>query len=424
MSGQPKPLFYVALAVVVFGLLAFAVYRVTRPTTPELKPVVVDPNPPANPGVVKPEVDKGPGDKPAFAVGAAKALTAELRELIIPAGEIPVIGVTGDYKPKDNVIDVEISEWGGYAPLIVANGGLEPNEDCYLFREHGIKLKIVLSEAEVEGWQRINSGQVGVTVTTVDVLAIYGNQLKIESPVQLDFSRGGDGILVTKDITSINQLKGKIVAVAQYTEADFFMRFLAQEAQLKINSLSSPDDSPDPDRVNLVFTKTAEEAAELFVGSVKGGSGYLSGCVTWNPFTIEVPEELPEKVRLLATNRNLLVVGDVLIVNAGFAKQNPNMVKGIVDGILVGVEEIRKNPAATLPVVAQAFSTEEDKKTVADVEEMLADVHLSNHAENLLFFAPDPGKIGNFRELYFSAVYAYGRDVIKSSRAAREAHQP
>lgn len=405
MNGKPKPLFFLAVIAVVFSLVALAGYRMYTRSNP-------NPEQPPGPGAGATVANGGgaaSGEVPP-AKAAAEPIDPEIaKKFVSYEGELPTLGPAGDYKMKGDTIDVEISDWPGYAALIVANGGLEPNENSFFFRNHKFKLKLVISEAEAEGWRRINSGNTGVTVTTVDVLSLYGPQLKVEVPIQLDYSRGGDGILTLREITSINQLKGKRVAVAQFTEADFFIRFLAQEAGIGVKPLASLDDTLDSERINLVFTETAEDAAEVFAHFVEKGDSRISGAVTWSPYTVEVPQQLPEKVRLLTSNRNLLVVADILIVNAGFAKQNPKVIGGLVEGILRGVEDIRKDPEGTLPVIAKAFDKAPD-----EMRALMKDVHLSNHAENRLFFSPDPGQIGTFSEIYYSSVYAYGKDVIKN----------
>jgi NitT/TauT family transport system substrate-binding protein len=76
---------------------------------------------------------------------------------------------------------------------------------------------------------------------------------------------------------------------------------------------------------------------------------------------------------------------------------------------LWGAEEIKKNPDIHIPVVAKAF-----KQELAEMKESLQDVHLSNLPENLLFFSDKPGQIGSFNDIYYSAVYAYGKDIIKN----------
>ena len=119
--------------------------------------------------------------------------------------------------------------------MIAANGGLEPNDNSVFAQKHGFKLKINLSEEE--SWSALNSGKMAASATTADVLAVYGKQFQVTVPAQIGFSRGADGIVVRSDIKRINDLKGKILATAQFTEAEFFIRYLAQEAGLGMNML-------------------------------------------------------------------------------------------------------------------------------------------------------------------------------------------
>ncbi len=107
------------------------------------------------------------------------------------------------------------------------------------FKNHGFKVRLTISEDE--NWSELNEGKMAASVTTVDVLAAYGKQLHAVVPAQIGFSRGADGIVVRNDIKRINQLKGKTIATAQFTEVDFFIRYLAQEAGLPINTLGSLD---------------------------------------------------------------------------------------------------------------------------------------------------------------------------------------
>jgi NitT/TauT family transport system substrate-binding protein len=61
------------------------------------------------------------------------------------------------YQIKDGIVDVDISEYAGYAGLIVANGGLDPNPDSFFAREYGFQVRITLSEEE--GWSKLNNGR-------------------------------------------------------------------------------------------------------------------------------------------------------------------------------------------------------------------------------------------------------------------------
>ena len=167
------------------------------------------------------------------------AATVQAAELVETQTEVPKLAAPGAYQPKDNTVEIELSEYAGYAGLIVANGGLAPNENSAFFKKHGFKLAIKLSEEE--SWSALNSGKMAASATTADVLAIYGRQFQVVVPAQIGFSRGADGVVVRSDIKRINQLKGKILATAQFTEAEFFIRYLAQEAGLGVNMLPSQD---------------------------------------------------------------------------------------------------------------------------------------------------------------------------------------
>src|SRR5688572_29792658 len=42
--------------------------------------------------------------------------------------EVTKLAPPGVYQPKDNIVEIELSEYAGYAGLIVANGGLAPRD--------------------------------------------------------------------------------------------------------------------------------------------------------------------------------------------------------------------------------------------------------------------------------------------------------
>ncbi|HKT78783.1 MAG TPA: phosphate ABC transporter substrate-binding/OmpA family protein [Vicinamibacterales bacterium] len=320
--------------------------------------------------------------------------------------EVPKLAPPAPYQIKDNIIPVEISEYAGYAGLIAANGGLEPNDNSVFAKQHGFKVKLTISEDE--NWSELNEGKIAASVTTVDVLAAYGRQLHAVVPAQIGFSRGADGLVVRSDIKRINALQGKVVATAQFTEVDFFIRYLAQEAGLGVRALGSLDDAPDPEKINLVYTEDGFSAGDLFAADVKSGKNKLAGCVTWEPKTSEVVQQSNGKAHVLTTNRNLLIVADVMVVHRGLAEQHPEVVAGLVHGLLEGNRMVRDHPADYLDVVGRAFKWSRD-----ETSKELASVHLSNLPENLAFFSGDIAEAGSFGGIYQSAVYAYGSDLIK-----------
>jgi NitT/TauT family transport system substrate-binding protein len=327
----------------------------------------------------------------------------ELAELKV---EVPRLSPPAPVVLKDNVVPVEISEYAGYAGLIAANGGLEPTENSYFFKNHGFKVRLTISEDE--DWSELNEGKIAASVTTVDVLAAYGKQFHVVVPAQIGFSRGADGVVVRSDIKRINQLKGKTIATAQFTEVDFFIRYLAQEAGLEINPLGSLDASPHPERLNIVYTEEGFGAGDLFLEDIKSGRNRLAGAVTWEPKVSEVVDGSNGQAHVLVTNRNLLIVGDVLVVHRGFAQEQPKIVEGLVLGLLEGNRMVRDRPDQSLDVIGRAF-----KWSREDTRGELETVHLANLPENLAFFSGSIDSAGSFGGIYQSAVLAYGTDLIK-----------
>src|SRR5215203_1966452 len=323
-----------------------------------------------------------PGAEPAADSGGAP----DVQEVKV---EVPKLAPPAAFQFKDNVVPIEISEYAGYAGLIAANGGLEPTESSLFFKNHGFKVKLTISEDET--WSELNEGKIAASVTTVDVLAAYGRQLHGVVPAQIGFSRGADGVITTTDVKRINQLKGKVVAAAQFTEVDFFIRYLAQEAGLEVNAIGSLDATPNPDRLNLIYTEDGFEAGTLFAAELKSGKNRLAGCVTWEPKVSEVVSGSKGQAHVLTTNRNLLIVSDVLIVHRTFAEQQPKIVEGLVQGLLEGNRMVRDHQDSYLDVVGRAF-----KWSREDARDELSKVHLSNLPENLAFFSGRIDDAGSF----------------------------
>src|SRR4029453_12689745 len=86
----------------------------------------------------------------------------------------------------------------------------------------------------------------------------------------------------------------------------------------------------------------------------------------------------------------------------------PDMVRGLVHGILEGNRRLRDQQAANIGVVAKAFGWSED-----EARDELAHVPLSNPPENVAFFAGTIDSAGSFGGIFQSSVLAYG-DLLKN----------
>ncbi len=350
----------------------------------------------------------------ALMMTASAALAAESETLTSLAADaelaearttVPTLKPAAPFEPQDNVLLIEISEYAGYAGLVVANGGLAPSEDSLFFKKFGFKVKITKSEED--SWSPLNSGQIGASVTTADVLPLYGQQLQVVVPVLISFSRGADSIVVRSDLRQINDLKGKTLATAQFNEADFLLRYLGQQAGLDIHLRADFDSPAALDKINLIACADSFGAGDIFLRDLTAGRQRLDGCVTWDPKTTEVVEKAGGKAKILVSNRNLLVIADLLIVNKAFAAKHSEMVRGLVEGLLEGNAMVRANPDAHLKTLGAAFGW-----SAEDARGELQKVHFANLPENLAFFAGTIDAAGSYSYIYESAVLAYGSKFI------------
>jgi len=126
------------------------------------------------------------------------------------------------YNYKDNIVEIELSEYAGYAGLIYANGGLEPTENSYFFKTYGFKLKITLSEATTGRRSTPASSRspprrpMSSPSTRTRCRSRCRSRLRIRAALTASSS----GVRET-----FQRLKGKVLVASQFGESEFFLRY-------------------------------------------------------------------------------------------------------------------------------------------------------------------------------------------------------
>ena len=311
------------------------------------------------------------------------------------------------FRYKDNIVPIEISEYAGYAGLIAANGGLDPTEGSLFFKNHGFKVKLTVSEEE--SWSALNEGKIAASVTTADVLAAYGRQLHVVVPAQIGFSRGADGVDRAHRHQADQSAQGQTIATAQFTEVDFFIRYLAQEAGLAINALASLD--APPIRPIASIWSTPRTGSAPAISSRTSSSG----------------QEPPGRrghvgAEAVGSGRGQRRQG----ARADHQSQPPHR-RGRADRAqrLCRSSIPRSSRAssracsratawcAIAPTPTSTSSGARSSGRPRTPRRQLAKVHLSNLPENRAFFSGAIDAAGSFGGIYQSAVLAYGSDLIK-----------
>jgi len=127
----------------------------------------------------------------------------------------------------------------------------------------------------------------------------------------------------------------------------------------------------------------------------------IDACVSWAPDIYNIPERV-KGTRILSTTADASkLIADVWAVRADFARDHPEVVKGLVAGIFRGMDLVRQNPDQAAHWMADGFSMPFD-----EVKGMLADAHVTNFAENREFFL-NPSNPTNFERTWSAISFVY-----------------
>ena len=202
---------------------------------------------------------------------------------------------------------------------------------------------------------------------------------------QVDFSNGGDGIVVREKIKSIADLRGKTIVLAQNSPSQFFV------LNALINGGLQPGD------VEFKYTQDAFQAAAAF-----NADKSISAVVSWAPDIYNLSKVKGNKLLVTTGTANKLIA-DLWFARADFAKDNPEIIEGIARGIFDGMEALKAQPAKqqVAKLMAAGYSIPEP-----DALGMLGDAHSTNYAENKDFFL-NQNNPANFERLWNTAYYLY-----------------
>src|SRR2546430_2419903 len=116
-EGSPRPTFYVAVAVVVLALVAFAIWRFGG--TPSKAP--------ASAPITSNELNQVAGKAPE--APDTSGITTVKEYNYVPASKLPEVKGISNYKPlADRTIKFAINVWAGWGPIIYANNGFKPGK--------------------------------------------------------------------------------------------------------------------------------------------------------------------------------------------------------------------------------------------------------------------------------------------------------
>jgi NitT/TauT family transport system substrate-binding protein len=312
----------------------------------------------------------------------------------VPEQKLPPVKGASAYKwdAAAKTVKFPINVWIGWLPIVAANHGFAPNTESIFYKKYGFKVDLKLIDDPVTARDAYASGDSHVLWGTLDMMALFAPELMKDSRTapriyqQIDWSNGGDGIVVRNSISSVSDLKGKTIVYAQNSPSQYFINNLLLNAGIQ------------PGEVKHKYTATAFEAAAAFVADAK-----IDACVSWAPDIYNIPEKVKNTRILTTTSEANKLIADVWAVRADFAKDHPDIVEGLVAGIFEGMRDIKDETKK-----AQAFQWMADGygMNVDDVKGMANDAHTTNFAENKEFFL-NSNSPANFERTWKNVVFVY-----------------
>ncbi|HTI71138.1 MAG TPA: phosphate ABC transporter substrate-binding/OmpA family protein [Candidatus Limnocylindria bacterium] len=373
----------------------------------KIAPAAASQNPSVDTAAVKKALDANkPAPAPAQDI-TGKLLAGTNAVSLVDGSSIPAVSGVSDYDKtlKDGklVVEFPINVWPGWAPIIVANNGMEANEGSIFYKKYGFFVHLVLVDDPVKARDLFASGHSHVLWGTLDMMALFSPELIKDSrtvPVicqQIDWSGGGDGIVARGDLRNINDFRMKNghrrkVVLAQNSPSHYLIMSLLIDAGI------------DPAEVDFKWAADAPAAAKIFVQDSS-----LDAFVGWSPDIYTVSSGVPGTRLVVTTGSANHLIADVWAVRNDFYHDHPDIVANLVRGIFDGMDMVRKDVPAASRLMSAAYKLPaEDCAAMIGKDGGVAegDAHLTNYRENANFFL-DPLNPSNFEVVWNRASTIY-----------------
>lgn len=376
-NAKPKPAFYVAVFAVVIGLVGLALWRFG-----------------ALPDSITNQISNSGSEASGAEAPDSQGITTAKEYNYVPAQKLPPVQGISNYKPMaDRTVRFAMNVWAGWAPIIYANNGFKAGKAWKTRGGQDFKVELTLIDDPVAMRDAYAAGNVHIGWGTLDMVPLFLDSLRRDSRVmprvyqQVDWSNGGDGIVVRENIKTVADLRGKTLVLAQNSPSHYFA----------LNALINA--GVQPSEVNFKFTQDAFQAAAAF-----NADKSIAGCVSWAPDIYNLSKVKGNRMLVDTTTANKLIA-DVWFARADFAKDNPDIIEGLVRGIFDAMEALKEQPnkQAVAKLMASGYSIPE-----TDALGMLGDAHSTNHAENRDFFL-NQNSPTNFERTWNNAFFLYRR---------------
>ncbi len=268
---------------------------------------------------------------------------------------------TSDATDTTKAIVIGYSNWAGWWPWAIA-------EQEGLFAANNVNVEMKWFDGYIESMEALSTGQIdGNCQTLNDTISFAADAANGEVAVLVnDNSAGNDKIIVTAEINTVADLKGKKVAVEEGVVDDFLLSLA-----LKKEGLSRKD-------IEIVPLETGAAAAAFAAGQVDAVGAFP-------PFWLTALER--EGSKELVTSADFPgAIPDLLVMSKTIIDERPEDVQAIVNTWFDVLAFMEKNPDKADEIMAKRAGV-----SIEELQQLKVGTRFFTIEDNLKAFSEGEG---------------------------------
>ena len=248
--------------------------------------------------------------------------------LVISCSQNPQPSSVTDDAPEGEAIVIGYSNWAGWWPWAIA-------EEEGLFAKNNVNVEMKWFDGYLESMEALAAGQLdGNCQTLNDTISFAANAVNGEVAVLVnDNSAGNDKIIVAEGIDTIEDLKGKKVAVEEGVVNDFLLTLALESKGMKRSD------------VEIVPLETGAAAAAFAAGQVDAVGAFA-------PFWLTALKREGSK-ELISSAEFPGAIPDLLVVTQKLIDEQPDKVQSIVNTWFDVLDFMVRNPERSDKIMAE-----------------------------------------------------------------------
>ena len=291
-------------------------------------------------------------------------------------------------------VRVALSQWPGHMALLFGAGGLK-TEPGSIAAAEGLNLEIQFIEDAPSKNQALRKGDVDFVWQTVDELPISLGAYRsagvdVRAFIQIDWSRGGDACIASKDLVTVEDVYGRKSAMLMFSPDHTVFEFMVNNSRL------TPEQVAEVRRSTKFSLDDPTYARTLFK------QGKVDLACLWEPDVTLALEERPGSHRLFSTADASELVADVLVARQDFLQSEPTLAEKLARVWFKSVERANLDRPAAANLISTVASRFRDELGYDKTLKSLSWARWTELSDNVRFFGLD-GSAPAFDRVYNQA---------------------